>query len=381
MRILHVYKTYLPETLGGVEQVIYNLCEGTRASGHVADVFVSGPVPALREVQVGRQRVFQARRTVQLFSTPLSSEMMRDLPTLARGYDLIHYHFPWPFADLLQLRLGGGRPYVVTYHSDIVKQQRLSRLYRPLLMNRFLAGAARVVATSETYVASSPVLRSLEHPPAVVPLGIPPPDRPTPDQAPEGPAVRAVLSDPSPFFLFVGVMRYYKGLDVLVRAAAQVQSRVVIAGDGPERGRIEALGQSLGVSNLRFVGPVTEGDKWMLLDRALAFVLPSHRRSEAFGVSLLEAAALYRPLISCEIGTGTSEVDRDSETGLVVPPGDPRALAAAMRKMENDPEAAAAMGNRAARRFAERFTADRMMDGYLAVYEAALAGKGASAPG
>lgn len=161
MKVLHVYKNYLPETRGGVEQVIYNLCEGTYAAGYVADVLVTGPVAALREVGVGRHRVFQARRTVDRFSTPLSAEMMRVLPTLARGYDLIHYHFLWPFADVLQLRLGADRPYVLTYHSDIVRQRRLASLYQPLLMRRFLARAARVVATSATYAESSPILRSL----------------------------------------------------------------------------------------------------------------------------------------------------------------------------------------------------------------------------
>lgn len=376
MRVLHVYKNYLPETRGGVEQVIFHLCEGTRAAGHVADVLVTGPVPALREVRVGRHRVFQTRRTTERLSTPFSAEMMKVLPDLASGYDLIHYHFPWPFADLLQLRLGRRRPYIVTYHSDIVRQRRLSRLYQPLLMNRFLAAAARVVATSGTYVASSPVLGALRRPPAVVPLGIPQPHRPAPGQAPESAAVRAVLAEPGPFFLFLGMLRYYKGLDHLVHAAPLVRSRIVVAGDGPERERIEALGR-LGSGNLRFVGPVGEHDKWLLLERALGLVLPSHLRSEAFGVSLLEAAAMARPLISCEIGTGTSEVNRHGETGLVVPPGDPAALAAAMRALEDDPATAEAMGRRAARRYAAEFTADRMVKAYLALYEAALADRGA----
>ena len=377
MNVLHVYKNYLPETRGGVEQVIFQLCEGTRAAGHVADVLVTGPVPTLREVPVGQHHVFQARRTTERFSTPVSVEMMKVLPALARGYDLLHYHFPWPFADLLQLRLGRGRPYVVTYHSDIVKQRRLLWLYQPLLMDRFLSGAARVVATSRTYAESSPVLRALDRPPAVVRLGIPPPPRPAPGQVALSPAVRALLAEPGPFFLFVGMLRYYKGLEHLVRAAPLVRSRIVVAGDGPERDRIEALARGLGAGNLHLLGPVAEGDKWMLLDRALALVLPSHLRSEAFGVSLLEGAALGCPLVSCEIGTGTTEVNRHGETGLVVPPGDPAALGAAMRALEDDPKAAAAMGRRAALRFAEGFTADRMVRSYLDLYRDVLDGSGA----
>ena len=61
---------------------------------------------------------------------------------------MVHYHFPWPFADLLEMIAGGSKPYIVTYHSDIVRQKLLGKYYRPL-MNRFLGGAARVVATSQ----------------------------------------------------------------------------------------------------------------------------------------------------------------------------------------------------------------------------------------
>jgi len=101
-------------------------------------------------------------------------------------------------------------------------------------------------------------------------------------------------------------------------------------------------------------------------------VFPSHLRSEAFGVTLLEGAMHARPLISSEIGTGSSYVNIDGETGIVVPPADPAALRAAMRRLQDDPALAAQMGARARARFESLFTAQQMGEAYLALYRKVL---------
>jgi glycosyltransferase involved in cell wall biosynthesis len=97
-------------------------------------------------------------------------------------------------------------------------------------------------------------------------------------------------------------------------------------------------------------------------------VFPSHLRSEAFGVSLLEAAMCGLPMISCEIGTGTSFVNIHNQTGLVVPPADSAALANAMNRLGNDADLAKTFGNAARQRFEERFTATQMAKAYMDVY-------------
>jgi glycosyltransferase involved in cell wall biosynthesis len=97
-------------------------------------------------------------------------------------------------------------------------------------------------------------------------------------------------------------------------------------------------------------------------------VFPSHLRSEGFGLALVEAAMHGKPMVSCEIGTGTSFVNRHGETGLVVPPRDPAALAAAVNRLLTDRQERDAFGRRARQRYVERFTARSMTSAYAAAY-------------
>jgi rhamnosyl/mannosyltransferase len=111
-----------------------------------------------------------------------------------------------------------------------------------------------------------------------------------------------------------------------------------------------------------------------LLTLCYGIVFPSHLRSEAFGISLLEGAMFGKPMISSEIGTGTTFINIGGETGLVVPPSDPVALRQAMRYLWDHPEQAALMGQRAAVRYAQHFTAGQMVQSYVALYRE-LAGR------
>src|SRR5690606_32759723 len=137
-----------------------------------------------------------------------------------------HYHFPWPFMDLVHFATRLRKPAVVTYHSDIVKQKTLLQLYRPL-MHRFLGSVDRIVASSPNYVASSPVLARFADKVEVIPFGL---DRDTyPPASPETlERWRQRLGEG--FFLFVGALRYYKGLHVLLDAAHGTDLPVVILG-------------------------------------------------------------------------------------------------------------------------------------------------------
>jgi rhamnosyl/mannosyltransferase len=103
-----------------------------------------------------------------------------------------------------------------------------------------------------------------------------------------------------------------------------------------------------------------------------SMVFPSHLRSEAFGISLLEGAMYGKPMISSEIGTGTTFINIADETGLVVPPSDPVALRQAMRFLWEQPEVAAEMGRRAEERYWQHFTADRMVKSYVELYQAVV---------
>jgi rhamnosyl/mannosyltransferase len=264
------------------------------------------------------------------------------------------------------------KPSLVTYHSDIVRQKHLLRLYQPL-KHRFLQSVDTIVATSPNYLASSAVLDRYRDKTRVITYGL---DRGTyPRPEPERLAHWRAKAGPR-FFLFVGVLRYYKGLHILLDAVAGTNYPVVIVGAGPIEQELKAHAARLGLTNVMFVGALDDLDKVALLELCYAVAFPSHLRSEAFGISLLEGAMFGKPMISSEIGTGTTYINVDRETGLVVPPSDPAAFREAMRTLWDDPELARAMGARAEARYHQLFTSEQMATGYTDLYRE-LAARGA----
>jgi len=148
------------------------------------------------------------------------------------------------------------------------------------------------------------------------------------------------LSPAEPYFLFIGATRYYKGLHFLIEAAADVPAKVVIAGAGPELDELRACAARLPTAQVFFAGRISDEEKVALLRHCRAFVLPSHVRSEVYGMVLVEASIYAKPMITCEIGSGTSYVNADGETGAVVEPRNSGALARAMNLLLADPQAA-----------------------------------------
>lgn len=366
MRVLHVYKSYFPETQGGLEEVIRQICWGTGARGVENQVLTLAPRGQAGRIERDEATVRRYRRDLEIASCDVSWPALRALPRLARRVDVVHYHFPWPFADLMHL-LGRVRtPSVLTYHSDIVRQRALSRLYAPL-MRRFLDRIDSVVATSPNYVASSPVLRRFAQNVQVIPIGLDPGTYPAVDQEVHKRLEARVGRD---FFLFLGVLRYYKGLHILLDAVAGTDLPVVIAGAGAEESALRARAADLGLDNVRFLGHVSEEEKVALFDLARAVVFPSHLRSEAFGVALLEGAMFGKPLISTEIGTGTSYINIHGETGWVVPPNDSRSLRQAMSSLARDNELASRLGQGACERYRRVFTSGPSMgERYAELYK------------
>jgi O-antigen biosynthesis rhamnosyltransferase len=171
------------------------------------------------------------------------------------------------------------------------------------------------------------------------------------------------------FFLFVGAFRYYKGLKYLIDAAILAPYPIVIVGSGPIEGQLKAIVQKHGLNNVFFLGQVSERNKCALLEACYSVIFPSHLRSEAFGVVLLEGVMFSKPLISCEIGTGTTYINIDQLTGLVVPPSDPVTLSNAMIWLWNHPDQAEEMGKKAYVRYIELFTAKQMAQSYYNLYQ------------
>lgn len=367
MRVLHVFKTYHPDTFGGVERTIHAIAKGCLSHGIQSDVLSLSRDPVANTVEFDGHMAYKAKLDLEFASTGFSREAFSKFRDLSAKADVVHYHFPWPFMDLLHLLHPPGKPTVVTYHSDIVKQRLLLQLYKPL-MHRFLSSVTRIVATSPNYLESSEVLQRYRDKTEVIPIGLDEADYP---RAPQALKDRRTARFPKPFFLFVGVLRYYKGLHTLIEAAKHVDADILIAGEGPMEAELKAQAASAGVTNVHFLGAVSDLDKAALLELCAAFVFPSHLRSEAYGLSLVEAAMFGKPMISCEIGTGTSFVNKHGETGIVVPPEDVRALAEAIATYVTSPDLGVTHGVNALERYRVELCADAMVRRYCRLYSGA----------
>ncbi len=367
MRVLHVYRTYFPDPPGGLQEAIRQICLATRAEGIDPSVFTLSPQPEPAELHPPEGRVIRCKSWGAPASCDIGgADTFARFHALAMESDLLHYHFPWPFADILHLTAARHKPAVMTYHSDIVRQRWLAKAYSPL-MNGMLDKMHAVVATSPNYAETSPVLMKImpQSRVRIIPLGIV-------DYSQTKTEPCALLQkhglDKEPYFMSLGVLRYYKGLHNLVRAALGVNAKVVIAGEGPEGDDLKALSERLGARNVIFTGQVTDAEKIALLKNCRAFVLPSHVRSEAFGMVLTEAAMFGKPMVCCEVGSGTSFVNEHDVTGFVVPPENPARLATSMTRLLNDDSLANRMGLAARARYERLFSGKALGEAYAGLY-------------
>jgi len=368
LRVLHVYRTYFPDTQGGLEETIRQLCVGSTAAGAECRVFTLSPAPAESPLEYAEAEVHQAKRHLEVASCGIGLTALRRFNELVRWADVVNYHFPWPFMDLMHCLSPMRRPAVVTYHSDVVRQRRLGRLYAPL-RDRFLDDVDVIAATSPNYVASSPILRRYRHKTITIPIGLNRSSYPTPTAST---LARVESRYGRDFFLFIGVLRYYKGLEVLLEAVRGTDLRVLIVGTGPIEAELQRRAEAWKLANVAFAGYVDDETKVAMLRLCRAVVLPSHERSEAFSIALLEGAMMDKPLISCEIRTGTSYVNANGVTGFVVEPRNAAALQTAMHVLRHDDARAHAMGAAARKRFERMFTGQHMARRYLAVYRELL---------
>ena len=373
MKVLHVYRTYFPDPPGGLQEALRQICLSVAPFGVENTIFTLSPDPQPAELQAEEALVVRCRS----WAAPASCDLgglaaIRRFRALAAEADVIHYLFPWPYSDLLHRAAPCDKPAVLTYVSDIVRQRLLGAAYAPLMW-KTLRSMRAIVANAPAYRSTSAVLshESVRERVRVIPLGIS--ERSYPSVGDDRVVQRLGIAAEEPFILFVGVLRYYKGLHHLIEAAADIDAKVVIAGSGPEGAALRRLVTSSGARNVLFAGQVTDAEKLALLRRCRALALPSHLRSEAYGMVLVEAAMIGKPMISCEIGTGTSYVNVHGETGLVVPPGNPRALAEAVNLLLSDQCLAREMGRAARRRYESYFSGEALGRGYAELFQQMVA--------
>ena len=366
MRILELGKFY-PPYHGGMETLLRVWSEGFVQLGDEVDCVVANDTARTIHEELAGVRVHRLASWGSLFSTSLCPAYLGS--TRRYPADLWHAHFPNPLADVACLRGDRTIPLVLTYHSDVIRQASLMRLYAPL-MHRLLARATRIVVATPKHIECSPWLGAFQDKCEVIPFGL---DlrrlEPSAETTRAAEALRQEAG-PRPVALTIGRLVGYKGQCHLIAAMRDLDALLWLVGTGPLEADLRRQAATLGIADrVRFWGAVEEARLPVLLQACDVFVLPSITPNEAFGLVQVEAMACAKPVISCDLPSGVPFVNQDGITGLIVPPADAGALAVALRRLFGDDGLRTRLGKTGRERARHEFEESVMLHRYRRLFE------------
>jgi len=365
MKILQVNKLYHP-WIGGVEKIVQQIAEGLNKKDNLEiEVLCVQPKGKRKIEEVKGVKVWRAKSFGIFWGMPISFDFFRLFKKLIKSVDVVDFHHPFPLGDLAIL-LSKPKKIVVHYHSDIVRQKILIPFLRPLLLST-LRKADVILVSNPNLINSSPYLKRFKNKCRVVPFGV---DFNELEECLDEQEIRKNKEKYGDFIFFMGRLNYYKGVNYLIEAIRDININLVIVGEGQEQENLKTQVGKLGIEDKVFFLPFQDRKASVnLFKTAKLFVLPSIFRSEAFGIVLIEAMACATPLVSTELGTGTSWVNQDGQTGFVVPPRDSDALKTAIKKLIENKELAQKMSQASEYRAIEKFDLKTMLTEIENIYQ------------
>lgn len=368
MKVLQLGKFY--PIKGGVEKVMYDLTDGLAHKDVRCDMLCANINTSVRQRQIinisRNANVISVPAIVKKYATMLSPSMVFELKSICNDYDIIHIHHPDPMAALA-LRLSGYKGKVVLHwHSDILKQAYVLKLYK-YLQNWLIKRSDVIVGTTPVYVANSPYLRKVQDKCTFLPIGVEPVDG---NGASSG-KIRS-LHEGKRIIFSLGRLVHYKGFKYLVEAARYLPDDcvVLIGGSGELKDELEKqIASSHLQGKVRLLGRISDEelpDYYMSCD---LFCLSSIQKTEAFAIVQIEAMSCGKPVVATNIkDSGVSWVNAHGESGLNVEPENAKALAGAIIKILDDRELYDRLSKKARERYNQLFRKDIMIDKCLAIY-------------
>jgi rhamnosyl/mannosyltransferase len=374
MEILHLGKYYPPEP-GGMEVVVKGFTEAT--TGRLANYCLVASRKGPETVVVSDDVTVHYLKE---WGTFLLSPILPTLPFVihrlrrTNRFAAIMVHYPNPTAMmalfLSLLFLGKREKIVVWCHADVILEEWWKRalyfLFRPVEGFVFRRTDAYVAATPH-HVREYAVLSGVRERTSIIPYAIP--DtwfEATGGEMAAGDALREQLG--GSFLLFVGRLVPYKGLETVIRAADKIPARIVIIGTGPLEEVLRSEIESRGLrEKVLLRGKVDDLRPYYLACEF--FVLPSVSGLEGFGIVQIEAMALGKPVVSSDLPTGVTYVNRDGETGLTFRVGDADAFAAACNRLLEDGKLRHRLGVSARERTMEKFSYTAMADRAVSFFQ------------
>jgi glycosyltransferase involved in cell wall biosynthesis len=381
--VCHLGK-YYPPAPGGIETHVQTLASAQAELGaRVRVVCINHANRAGHDVTWGRfgatetvdhcdgrvrvTRLGRAASVARFDFLPQLPQLLLDLQH--SDIDVLHLHTPNPTMMFAIASLRLSVPIVVTHHSDIIKQRVLRYALTPLEQLVYRR-ATTILSSSVSYAESSPLLQQFLHKVEALPMGLNLEQYQSPSPEAMREARRIRRQHGQDLWLCVGRCVYYKGYQTAIEALPHVRGKLILIGHGPLEGELRALSRRLGVADrVVWWGYASQEELVGAYHAATALWFPSSHKSEAYGLVQVEAMASGLPVINTDIsGSGVAWVSPHEQTGLTIPVNDPRALAAASRRLLDDPGLRQRLGEGAASRAAVEFNHRTMAVRSLDVY-------------
>lgn len=328
MRVVLLNPFHYP-FMGGIEHRLHEICR--RLSDKHEMIVLTSQLPGTQaeEERDGYRIVRLPSKFIDIYNPPFVStpRVLEALEGLEP--DVVDFHYRWAPSYTKAMKRYGGR-WVFTFHNTYGEGTALNRI--PSIVNDALfcriIRQRRVICITE-FIKGDLMKRGFDpNRLDVIPPGI---------DLPEGEGKEG------DYILFVGRLVGTKGIPYLIKAMSQVEGRLMIVGDGPERGHLESMVGREGLeAKVTFTGKVSEKRKVELLSNCKVFAMPS--LFESYGLAVAEAMSWGKPVVASRVG-GLPEVVGNG--GVLTPPRDSKAIAAAINRMLTDDEARHAAARRA----------------------------------
>lgn len=338
MKVLQISK-YYPPHLGGVEQLAYDISRILTGNRDEVRVVCFNDSKQSCEEMYENVKVYRIGSLCKFDSQSISFKYLFDLRKIIKDFipDIIHIHLPNPLIAVYLLLANNNIPITVHWHSDIIKQKKLKKIYAPF-EKKLLKRCVKIVATSKIYAENSDVLKFYLDKVVIIPSIVNADflSRIDDNDKLEINEIKNRFLNKKMIFFF-GVHRVYKGLCYLIKAAKYLSDdyHIVIGGSGDLTADLKSLARNL--NNISFIGQLTDKQKKCYLYASDVFAFPSISKNEAFGISLAEALFCGLPAVTFSIdGSGVNWVNQDKITGLVVKEFDVEKYARALMEVSKD---------------------------------------------
>lgn len=368
MKILHVGK-FWPMS-GGMERVMYDIVYDASTNGHKCDILCAA-ADKPGEIKINSNgKIICTPTWFKAASTMITPAMVTRLRRICNDYDILHIHHPDPMANLALILSGFKGKVVLHWHSDILKQKTLLKIYKPL-QDWMIKRADVIIGTSPVYLQNSPHLINAQEKLSCLPIGVAQ-VHPDPVKVQE---IRDRFGGKKIVFS-VGRLVGYKGHKYLIDAAKFLNDDyiILIGGSGPmfTPMKLQIKNESLD-GKVVLLGRLSDEELQNYYGACDVFCLSSIWKTEAFGLVQVEAMSCGKPVVATTIkGSGVSWVNKHGYSGLNVPPEDSKALAEAISAIVSNDDTYQRYSQNAKQRWLDYFTKERMLSDCKGLYESLL---------